>query len=281
MAIPLSIKIFQGDQLVATKDYDRDIIKIGRLSSAHLCLEDDKVSRIHSVLEVGNDGALNIIDMGSVEGTWVNGKRVTKGTLKFGDEIKVGNTRLIIEARQPGNAATPGGTSGEHTVQISQALVDSNSTAVTTASPVPASGLNQVPVSGPQAVPITGPQPLPPSESWSSAVTAAAAAIPGTNAPASSSTPTVEAPAVPGPILTPAPEKMVEVAFFKAAEGSATVPVVAAAAPVEPEPQGNTRQPLDGSFASTEKVKQVEDAKVSQPMPARRDMSRGDGPLGF
>lgn len=80
MAVPLTLKVFKGDSLVASKDYERDIIKIGRLSSAHLCLEDEKVSRIHSVIEVASDGAMSIIDMGSVEGTYVNGKRVTKGS---------------------------------------------------------------------------------------------------------------------------------------------------------------------------------------------------------
>ncbi len=97
MAVPLTLKVFKGDTLVTSKDYDRDIIKIGRLSSAHLCLDDDKVSRIHSVIEVAPDGGLSIIDMGSVEGTFVNGKRVNKGTLSFGDEIKVGNTTIKIE----------------------------------------------------------------------------------------------------------------------------------------------------------------------------------------
>src|SRR5688572_16671649 len=97
MAVPLTLKVFKGDALVATKDYERDIIKIGRLSSAHLCLDDEKVSRIHSVIEVAGDGSLSIIDMGSVEGTFVNGKRVNKGTLAFGDEIKVGNTTIKVE----------------------------------------------------------------------------------------------------------------------------------------------------------------------------------------
>lgn len=97
MPVPLTLKVFKGEDLLVAKDFDRDIIKIGRLSSAHLCLDDEKVSRIHSVIEVGADGALSIIDMGSVEGTWVNGKRVNKGTLAFGDEIKVGNTTIKVE----------------------------------------------------------------------------------------------------------------------------------------------------------------------------------------
>jgi len=97
MAVPLTLKVFKGDTLVTSKDYDRDIIKIGRLSSAHLCLDDEKVSRIHSVIEVGADGAFSIIDMGSVEGTYVNGKRVNKGQIAFGDEIKVGGTTILLE----------------------------------------------------------------------------------------------------------------------------------------------------------------------------------------
>lgn len=98
MAVPLTLRVFKGDELVTSKDYDRDIIKIGRLSSAHLVLDDEKVSRIHSVIEVAPDGSLSIIDMGSVEGTFVNGKRVNKGTLAFGDEVKVGNTTIKVEA---------------------------------------------------------------------------------------------------------------------------------------------------------------------------------------
>lgn len=96
MAVPLTLKVFKGDELVASKDYERDVIKIGRLSSAHLCLDDEKVSRIHSVINVGADGTLSILDMGSVEGTFVNGKRIDRGTLKFGDEVKVGNTTIRV-----------------------------------------------------------------------------------------------------------------------------------------------------------------------------------------
>jgi TonB family protein len=97
MPVPLTLKVFKGETLVTAKDFERDIIKIGRLASAHLCLEDDKVSRIHSVIEVAADGSLSIIDMGSVEGTYVNGKRVNKGQLVFGDEIKVGGTTIRLE----------------------------------------------------------------------------------------------------------------------------------------------------------------------------------------
>ena len=107
MPVPLTLKVFKSGALVASRDYDRDIIKIGRLASAHLCLDDDKVSRIHSVIEVAPDGRLSIIDMGSVEGTYVNGKKVTKGAIAFGDEIRLGNTTIRVETPGPGFAARP------------------------------------------------------------------------------------------------------------------------------------------------------------------------------
>jgi hypothetical protein len=103
--VPLTLKVFKSGALVASRDYDRDIIKIGRLASAHLCLDDDKVSRIHSVIEVAPDGRLSIIDMGSVEGTYVNGKRVNKGVIAFGDEIRLGNTTIRVETAGPASVA--------------------------------------------------------------------------------------------------------------------------------------------------------------------------------
>jgi hypothetical protein len=99
------LKVFKGEELIATKDFERDMIKIGRLSTAHLCLDDEKASRIHSVLNVEGDGKLSIVDMGSVEGTYLNGKRVNKGIVEFGDEIRIGATRIVVERGEAMQAA--------------------------------------------------------------------------------------------------------------------------------------------------------------------------------
>ena len=140
MAIPLTLKVFKGDTLVTTQQFERDIIKIGRLSSAHLRLEDEKVSRVHSVIEAAADGSLSIIDMGSVEGTFVNGKRVTKGRVTFGDEIRLGSTPLRLE--------TPA------------ALAAVNlATAVAVAAPAPTVIEQPVPVAPPPEPP--SPEPMP------------------------------------------------------------------------------------------------------------------------
>ncbi|MFH1808453.1 MAG: AgmX/PglI C-terminal domain-containing protein [Pseudomonadota bacterium] len=94
----VSLKISRAGEDVGVETFDRDIIKIGRLASAHLKLDDPKVSRIHAVIEVTASGEdISIIDMGSAEGTFVNGDKVTKVKLKDGDEIRLGDTRLVLQ----------------------------------------------------------------------------------------------------------------------------------------------------------------------------------------
>jgi TonB family protein len=104
MATPITLRVYRGDALIATRDFERDLIKIGRLASAHLSIDDDKLSRIHAVLDAHEDH-LSITDMGSHEGTFVNGKRVNKATLQWGDEVRLGSTRLIVERRTAAEAA--------------------------------------------------------------------------------------------------------------------------------------------------------------------------------
>ncbi|BDG04934.1 adventurous gliding motility protein GltG [Anaeromyxobacter oryzae] len=105
MPTPITLKVFRGNELVRTEQFNREIIKIGRLASAHLCLDDEKISRIHSVIEVGSDGAISIIDMGSAEGTFVNGKKVSRGALRLGDQITLGGLRIVLEGPDGANTA--------------------------------------------------------------------------------------------------------------------------------------------------------------------------------
>ena len=96
MARAIGIQIYRGGALIDTQVFERDIIKIGRLASAHLRLEDTKVSRIHAVIDIANVNEVSIIDMGSAEGTRVNGDKVSRVRLKHGDEVCLGDSRLLI-----------------------------------------------------------------------------------------------------------------------------------------------------------------------------------------
>ncbi len=92
---PIVFRIREPGAEVREQRLSREVIKIGKLSSSHVCLKDDKVSRIHAVIEITDD-AVHLIDLGSTEGTFVNGKKVNKASLKHGDQIRVGDTDLVI-----------------------------------------------------------------------------------------------------------------------------------------------------------------------------------------
>ena len=50
--VPLKFEIYKGGQLVRTEQLSQDIIKIGKLSSSHLRIDDESVSRMHAVIEI-------------------------------------------------------------------------------------------------------------------------------------------------------------------------------------------------------------------------------------
>lgn len=70
------------------------ILTIGRESSNNIVLPDSMVSRHHAHLIIGFDGQVTIKDIGSSNGTYVNGNRVTESNLKTGDVVKCGTVFL-------------------------------------------------------------------------------------------------------------------------------------------------------------------------------------------
>jgi hypothetical protein len=74
-----------------------DPVSIGRLPECDVVLSDPNVSRRHAeVRRRGNDFV--VIDLGSTNGTRVNGAGVRERRLADGDEILLGSTRMRFEA---------------------------------------------------------------------------------------------------------------------------------------------------------------------------------------
>jgi pSer/pThr/pTyr-binding forkhead associated (FHA) protein len=74
---------------------DRDRLVIGRGRKADLALAEATISRAHAA--IGFDGeAFYIEDLGSTNGTLVNGARVSKQSLKCDDEIQMGKLRIGV-----------------------------------------------------------------------------------------------------------------------------------------------------------------------------------------
>jgi len=93
----VAFSVYDGDELLSTETLSQEIIKIGRLQTSDIRLDDDKVSRMHAVIEVTAPGEVFIIDLGSASGTLVNGEKVNKRKLQTGDQVQVGNKRLHVD----------------------------------------------------------------------------------------------------------------------------------------------------------------------------------------
>jgi hypothetical protein len=71
---------------------------IGRSPDCDIFLDDVTVSRKHAVLTAA-DGKFRIEDQGSLNGTFVNRKRIESAELENGDEVQVGKYRLTFLAK--------------------------------------------------------------------------------------------------------------------------------------------------------------------------------------
>ena len=75
-----------------------DRMTIGRSPDAEVFLDDVTVSRNHALLVRRRDG-LYIDDLGSLNGTYVNRRRIDSHRLEDGDELQVGKYKLTYLAR--------------------------------------------------------------------------------------------------------------------------------------------------------------------------------------
>src|SRR5438270_4664939 len=103
--VPLTFEIYRidpkGDQYVRTVTLNQDIIKVGKLSSSHLRIDDESVSRMHAVIEITGPEDIYVFDVGSTRGTIVNGQKVNKHKLASGDELLLGDTRVVVTIEDP------------------------------------------------------------------------------------------------------------------------------------------------------------------------------------
>jgi hypothetical protein len=77
---------------------DRERMTIGRRPDADVFLDDVTVSRDHALL-VRRGGGVFLDDLGSLNGTYVNRRRIESQRLADGDELQIGKYKLAFLAR--------------------------------------------------------------------------------------------------------------------------------------------------------------------------------------
>jgi pSer/pThr/pTyr-binding forkhead associated (FHA) protein len=72
---------------------------VGRAARADFILDVALVSRLHCRLTAGED-QLEVVDLESTNGTFVNDKRVAKAKLGMGDRLRIGRVELRVERQR-------------------------------------------------------------------------------------------------------------------------------------------------------------------------------------
>jgi adenylate cyclase len=82
--------------------------RIGRGEGKDIVLPFNWVSRHHALLQTEKSGALNLIDLGSTNGTFVNNRRITTPTLlRSGDRLAIGQTIMFFHQKTPAIKVPP------------------------------------------------------------------------------------------------------------------------------------------------------------------------------
>ena len=102
------LTIQEGPDRGRTVEVSGESFTIGRGDACDLVLQDDKVSRQHAALKSVPHGGVILSDLGSTNGTVVDGRRLEVPVLLHGgEELRVGDTVLSVSATapsQPGSA---------------------------------------------------------------------------------------------------------------------------------------------------------------------------------
>src|SRR5213078_546516 len=97
-------------------DVVKDLIVVGRKEDCDLRLNHKSVSKLHCVI-VKTDGLLLLRDLGSTNGTRVNGQRVRRAALLPNDQLSIASFRFKVYLG-PGEAPAPAPHLEQHTQQM-------------------------------------------------------------------------------------------------------------------------------------------------------------------
>jgi len=90
---PGSLLLPTGDR-VPLGEY---VVSVGRQNDCTIVLADPNVSRRHAEVRPSGDGFV-VVDLGSTNGTRINGARIVEHHLSDGDEVRFGNTVMHFQA---------------------------------------------------------------------------------------------------------------------------------------------------------------------------------------
>ena len=108
----MQLRISSGPNSGQTVEVGGGEFTIGREAGNSLVLNDTNVSRRHASLKMLPDGRATIYDLGSSNGTFVNGQRIQSTVLNGNEQVQIGDTVFTPVVATAGAPAGAGGATG-------------------------------------------------------------------------------------------------------------------------------------------------------------------------
>src|SRR5262245_53425769 len=89
-----------------TIDVTKDLILVGRKEDCDVRIDHKSISKLHCVI-VKTDGLLLLRDLGSTNGTRVNGQRVRRAALLPNDQLQIASLRFSVQFAEDEPPAAP------------------------------------------------------------------------------------------------------------------------------------------------------------------------------
>jgi pSer/pThr/pTyr-binding forkhead associated (FHA) protein len=150
------LRVVSGPAAGKTVDIEEEVV-IGR-EDTDLEIDDEELSRRHAVVR-RHANRLQVEDLGSTNGTFVDGNRIAEPTLLGGGaEIKIGTTVMVVEGVLPVGSSESGRELGDarNVTRVSPSVGSPQAAAATSAPP------SSAPVTGPPAPQAQPTQPVAP-----------------------------------------------------------------------------------------------------------------------
>jgi pSer/pThr/pTyr-binding forkhead associated (FHA) protein len=80
----------------------RSMKTMGRAARADFIVDAPLVSRLHCRLSLDARHHLDVEDLGSTNGTWVNSRKIKRAPLASGDRLKVGRVEFVVRTEDGG-----------------------------------------------------------------------------------------------------------------------------------------------------------------------------------
>jgi pSer/pThr/pTyr-binding forkhead associated (FHA) protein len=92
------LMVKRGPNAGSTFLLESELVTAGRNTESEVFLDDVTVSRKHAIFERHDDGSWFVRDVGSLNGTYVNGEQVDETKLATRDEVQIGRFKLTFFA---------------------------------------------------------------------------------------------------------------------------------------------------------------------------------------